>query len=164
MKKKRTSTTPAREMLVKQGDIFPEINLSSIIAMLQVLEASSEIQHAIFDILERDYQLSEGKLRVMIILFQAVDGMAPSQLAERAGVTRATISAMLHRMTRDGLTYSFADASDGRTKKVCLTEKGRGFMGEVLPGHHQRITKLMGRLSEEEQEKLISLLKKIVDE
>jgi DNA-binding MarR family transcriptional regulator len=162
----RKGITSTQEILEKQAKIIPEISPSSVIAMLRILEAASEIQHAIFDVLERDHQLSEGKLYVMIILHQAIDGMAPSQLAECAGVTRATISAMLYRMTRDGLTYSFSDANenDGRSKKICLTEKGRSFMDEVLPGHHLRITKLMGRLSEKKQEKLIGLLKKIVDD
>lgn len=155
---------PTREMLEKDAKIVPAINPSSIIAMLRVLEAAVEIQHAIFDVLERDYQLSEGKLHVMIALHHEVDGLAPSQLAERAGVTRATISAMLHRMTRDGLTYSFSDSNDGRAKKVCLTEKGRSFMEAVLPGHFLRITKLMRRLSEKEQEELIDLLKKVAGE
>lgn len=162
MKKGITPVTPTREMLEKHATLIPEINPASVIAMLRVLQASSEIQHAIIDVLERDYHLSEGKLCVMINLHQAVDGIAPSQLAERAGVTRATISAMLNRMMRDGLTYSISDANDGRGKKICLTEKGRRFMDEILPGHYLRITKLMGRLSAEEQEELIVLLKKIV--
>jgi Transcriptional regulators len=161
MKKGITPVLPTREILEKHAQIICEIKPSAVIAMLRVLEASSKIQHAIINVLERDYQLSEGKLCVMINLHQAVEGMAPSQLAERAGVTRATISAMLHRMTRDGLTYSFSDSNDGRAKKVCLTQKGRNFMDEVLPGHYLRITQLMGRLSEKEQEDLIDLLKKI---
>lgn len=162
MGKGLTPVTPSREMLEKHAKSIPEIKPSAVIAMLRVLKASSEIQHAIIDVLERDYQLSEGKLCVMINLHQAPEGLAPSQLAERAGVTRATISAMLHRMTRDGLTYSFSDTEDGRAKTVCLTEKGRSFLDEILPGHYLRITKLMGRLSEKEQEELIVLLKKIV--
>lgn len=153
---------PTREMLEKNEKNIPAVNPSSVIAMLRVLEAASEIQHAIFDVLERDYQLSEGKLCVMIVLHLEDEGLTPSQLAERAGVTRATISAMLHRMTRDGLIYSVSDAYDGRVKKVCLTEKGHNFIDEVLPGHYLRITNLMGRLSEGEQEELINLLKKIV--
>ena len=99
---------------------------------------------------------------MMIILHQMKAGVAPSKLAELAGVTRATISAMLQRMIRDGLVDSFSDEKDGRGKKVCLTSKGRSFMDEVLPEHYLRITKLMGRLSEAEQKELILLLKKIV--
>ena len=154
--------TPARETLEQHAKLIPEINPSSVIAMLRVLEASSAIQHAIIDVLESEYQLSEGKLCVMIILHQMKAGVAPSKLAELAGVTRATISAMLQRMIRDGLVDSFSDEKDGRGKKVCLTAQGRSFMDEVLPNHYLRITKLMGRLSEAEQQELIILLKKIV--
>lgn len=156
--------TPSREVLEKHAQIVPEISPAAVIAMLRILEASSEIQHAIIDVLERDYQLSEGKLCVMILLHQQADGVAPSQLAEQAGVTRATISAMLHRMTRDGFTYSLSDANDGRAKRICLTTEGREFMDQVLPGHYLRITKLMSRLSEKEQEELINLLKKIIED
>lgn len=153
---------PSRETLEKHAQVIPEIEPSSVLAMLQVLQVSAEIQHAIIEVLEKEHQLSEGKLHVMIILHQEVDGIAPSELAEKVGVTRATVSVMLRRMIRDGLAYSFSDAVDGRAKKICLTVKGRQFMNEVLPAHYLRITKLMGKLSEQEQEDLISLLKKIL--
>ena len=157
----RKGLAPAREVLEKHAKMIPEINPAAVLAMLRILEASSEIQHAILDVLEKEHHLSEGKLCVMIFLHQQAAGLAPSQLAKQAGVTRATISVMLHRMERDGLTRSFSDDTDGRAKKVCLTEKGRSFIANVLPEHYLRITKLMSRLSEAEQETLIILLKKI---
>ena len=99
-----------RENVLTLGELeqhaqhIPEIDPSAVMAMLDVIQASAEIQHAIFDILEQEYQLSEGKLCAMIILHQQPDGMAPSKLAARAGVTRATISAMLHRMNPSSAT------------------------------------------------------------
>lgn len=155
---------PSRAELERHAQTVPQINPSSVIAMLQVLQVSAEIQHAVIDVLERDYQLSGGKLQVMIRLHQAEAGMAPSELAEQVGVTRATISVMLRRMTRDGLVQSFSNAEDARAKKICLTQKGRQFMDDVLPGHYLRITRLMGKLSEREQEHLIALLRKIADQ
>lgn len=154
---------PSREILEKHAQVIPEIEPSSVLAMLQVLQVSAQIQHAIIDVLEKEHQLSEGKLYVMIILHQETTGIAPSEVAEQVGVTRATISAMLRRMIRDGLVYSFSDAIDGRAKKICLTAKGRQFMNDILPEHYLRITKLMGNLSEKEQEDLIFLLKKIAN-
>ncbi len=153
---------PTREVLEKHAQLVPEINPSEVIAMLRVLDAASEIQHAIIDILEKEYQLSEGKLCVMILLHQQPDGMIPSQLAENACVSRATISVMMGRMKRDGLIAFFSDETDGRVKKVRLTEKGQKFMDNILPEHYLRITKLMGRLTDAEQEELIRLLKKVV--
>ena len=152
---------PTRETLRQFAKQIPEINVSSVELLLQVLQTSSEIHHYIFDILEKEYKLSEGKLVVMIILYQEEQGIAPSKLAEAACVTRATISAMLRRMIRDGLTRSFSDSNDGRGKLVALTPKGREFMDEVLPKHFVRTAHLMKNLTEQEQATLIQLLKKI---
>lgn len=154
---------PSREALEKHASVIKEINPSAVAAMLRVLQASNEIQRAIIGVLERQYQISEGKLHVMIILHQEENGIAPSALADKVGVTRATISVMLRRMIRDGLAYTFSNAGDARAKKICLTETGRRFMNDILPGHYLRITKLMGKLSASEQEELIRLLKKIAD-
>ena len=55
----KRAITPSRETLQKHAELIPEINPSSVIAMLRVLEASSAIQHAIIDILEKEHQLSE---------------------------------------------------------------------------------------------------------
>lgn len=152
---------PTREALHQFAEVIPEINVSAVEVLLQFLQASFEVHHDIFDILEKKYRLSEGKLMVMIILYKSVKGIAPSQLADKAGVTRATISAMLQRMIRDGLACSFSDATDGRAKLVALTETGRKFMDEILPEHFLRIARLMNNLTEEERNTLVRLLKKI---
>lgn len=159
----RREMLPSRESLVKHAEKIPEINPSEVIAMLRVMQAAGEIQHAIIDVLEKEHQLSEGKLCVMIVLHQETEGLAPSLLARHAGVSRATISVMLRRMIRDGLVFTVSDADDARFKKICLSEAGKKMMDEILPAHYLRITKLMGNLTEQEQEQLIGLLKKIVN-
>ena len=68
---------------------------------------------------------------------------------------------MLMRMERDGMIVTKPSPDDARAKIVCLTEKGRAFMNEILPPHYLRVTKLMERLSEAEQNELIHLLKKM---
>ncbi len=152
---------PTREALRQFAKQIPEINVPAVELLLQFVQTSYEIQHYIFDILEKNYKLSEGKLGVMIILYQSSNGISPSKLAEKACVTRATISAMLQRMIRDGLACAFFDSSDGRGKFVALTEKGRGFMDAILPEHFLRTARLMNNLTEEEQNTLVQLLKKI---
>lgn len=98
---------------------------------------------------------------MLIILYQRKEDLAPSELARLAGVTRATISMMLARMKRDGLITEEADAQDGRQKHIRLTEAGLALMEEILPAHYQRVSALMGRLTESEQEELIRLLGKL---
>lgn len=152
---------PSMEDLENHAKVIPEINPPAVILMLEVMQASTQIQHAIFDVLEEKYQISEGKLRVMIILHQQSEGIAPSVLAQKANVTRATISVMLKRMQRDGFVLLTTSATDARSKLVCLTKKGRELVNEILPQHYLRITKLMHNLSVEEQHQLIKLLQKI---
>ncbi|MDR3590688.1 MAG: MarR family transcriptional regulator [Negativicutes bacterium] len=152
---------PTREALLQFAKLIPEIDVSSVEVLLQFLRAFLEIQHSIFDVLEKKNKISDGKLTVMIILYQSPKGMAPSKLAERACVTRATISAMLQRMIRDGLAYTFSDSADGRGKFIALTEKGRSFMDEILPEHFLRTARLMSSLTENERNELVRLLRKI---
>lgn len=152
---------PTQEELERYEKKMPEIDPAAVIAMLQIKQAAEEIRMDINQILEDRYQLSEGKLRVLVVLHQNPAGMAPSALAARTGVTRATISVMVRRMVRDGLVASDEDAADKRAKTITLTKKGRDFMEEVLPGNYLRISRLMGRLSAAEQQELIRLLQKL---
>ncbi len=152
---------PTREALRQFAEQAPGIDISAAEVLLQVLHTAYEVRQQVFDVLKKQYNISEGKLMVMIILYQAQSGIAPSDVAEKAGVTRATISAMLRRMIRDGLAHSFVDATDGRRKLVALTDGGREYFREILPEHFKREVRLMSQLSEEERRTLVRLLKKI---
>ncbi len=155
---------PTWEELEAHAKAVPEIDPAAVIAMLEILQAAEEIKKSILDVLRDEHHLSEGKFCVLIVLHQHPEGIAPSFLADRVGVTRATVSAMLQRMERDGLARIASDAKDGRGKQVALTSKGQAFMDEILPKHYQRITKLMGKLTAEEHKELIRLLKKLSEE
>lgn len=105
----RFEAFPTREELEKHARIIPEIEPSAVLAMLRISQAAEIIRSSINDVLAKQYHLSQGKLRVMIVLHQSPEGIAPSQLAEKTGVTRATITTMVKRMVRDGLTTVVID-------------------------------------------------------
>lgn len=157
----RKAKLPSREELEIQAKVIPGIRVPEILAMLRIMQTAEEIQHSIVDMLEKEHQISEGKLRTMILLYRGRDGLTPSVLAEHAGVSRATMSVMLQRMARDGLVRFLSNGEDGRSKQFALTDKGKKLMDSVLPEHYLRITRVMGRLTEAEQEELICLLKKL---
>jgi DNA-binding MarR family transcriptional regulator len=154
---------PSWEDLQKHKEIIPEINPAAVIAMLRIKQAAEEIQQGVLDVLQSEYHLSEGKFCVLVVLHQHQTGIAPSVLAEKVGVTRATISSMLQRLERDGLVAVKADKEDARSKKVKLTRAGNDFMQEILPPHYLRVSRLMEKLSEEEQKEVIRLLHKLTD-
>ena len=153
---------PSFAELERHKELVPEINPAAVIAMLRIKTVSEEIQDSILDVLQQTYHLSEGKFCALIVLHQrGGNGMAPSELAEKVGVTRATISNMLQRMERDGLVYIRPAEQDGRGKIVKLTQAGCDFMEEILPPHYLRVSRLMEKLTEDEQKKLIMLLEKL---
>lgn len=152
---------PSRQELERYAEANPLIHPAEVLAMLRVLHAGEEIRSAILDDSFRQHGISGGKFAVLIILYQRREDLAPSELARLAGVTRATISMMLARMKRDGLIIEKADARDGRQKHIRLTEAGLALMEKILPVHYQRVSEIMGRLTESEQEELIRLLGKL---
>ena len=54
---------PTREELEQHASLMPEINPPAVLAMLRIMQAAEEIRCDINDVLEKKYQLSEGKLR-----------------------------------------------------------------------------------------------------
>lgn len=157
----RHEVIPTWEELALHQKLVPEIKPAAVIAMLVVKQAGDDIQHSILDVLQKEHHLSEGKFCALVVLHQHEEGLSPSELAERVGVTRATVSNMLKLMEAGGLIEMAAAESDGRGKRVRLTAKGRELMQTILPPHYLRVTRLMERLSEEEQRELIRLLKKL---
>lgn len=154
---------PTEEELKRHARVVPEIDPSSVLTMLHIIDAYGKIRHQIMDVVERDYNLSEGKLIVMASLYQEQKPLALSVIAQRVGVTKATITTMIQRMVRDGLVTIMASPDDGRSKLAALTETGMTLMNQVLLDHYGRISKLMERLSTDEQQQLRSLLEKIAD-
>lgn len=153
---------PDWEELERHKKIIPEINPAAVIAMLEIKAVGEEIQQAVLDVLLQESHLSEGKFCTMIVLHQhGKNGASPSFLAEKVGVTRATISTMLQRLEREDMVVMRPAEQDGRGKTAVLTEKGTAFMEKILPPHYLRVTKLMEKLTEDEQKELIRLLKKM---
>lgn len=152
---------PTWEELARHKELVPEIEPAAVIAMLGIKQAAEDIQQSILDVLQQQYHLSEGRFCALIVLHQNREGVAPSQLAAKVGVTRATISNMLQRLERDGMIDVVPAAGDGRGKVARLTAQGIAFMDEILPPHYLRVTQLMERLTEAEQQELIRLLRKL---
>ncbi|MFT4103064.1 MAG: MarR family transcriptional regulator [Burkholderiaceae bacterium] len=105
--------------------------------------------------------LSEGRFVLLFLLDAAPDGLAPNTLAERAGVTRATVTGLLDGLEREGLIERHADADDRRALRIRLTRKGKRVAGTVFERHGRWIASLFGNLSATERKRLAALLDKV---
>lgn len=105
--------------------------------------------------------LSEGRFVLLFLLDASADGLAPNILAERAGVTRATVTGLLDGLEREALIERHADPDDRRALCIRLTRKGKRVAKAVFEQHGRWIVGLFGNLSASERRQLGSLLDKV---
>lgn len=149
-----------REILENLAKCFP-LDITSVETCLAFLHTTVEVYTAL-NIHFARYGLSMGKFTLLMQLFQAPEqGLTPSECAERAGVTRATITGLLDGLERSSLVQRQPNPVDRRMLSVHLTEKGRELLSQMLPDHFCRTTDLMANLSNAEKLMLIELLGKL---
>jgi len=168
---------PRYECLLEAAKEFPDLVPSAAEVFLNLLRTGDEV----FRVVEHNFTrhgLSQGRFGVLMLLWRSslAEGkcakpeatcmppglLTPAELAEAAGVTRATMTGLIDTLERDGLVKREADPDDRRMMPVKLTPKGRKLLEEMLPGHFRLMAEVMGSLSEVERKTLVRLLNKIL--
>ncbi len=105
--------------------------------------------------------LNQARWVMLMILDEAPEGsLRSSDLAERANVSRATITGLLNTMERAGLIVRALDPHDRRSSRVKITPKGEQLLEKVRPLFFQWAEETLSRLTPSERNSLISLLQK----
>ena len=160
---------PKYENIRAQAAKYPELEPSSAAAFVLLLRVASDMLAATDEYLAQ-HQLSQGRWIVMMLLYRAAgDGpgattrgtLNPCELASKAGVTRATMTGLLDGLERSGHIERITVEQDRRMFDVSLTPQGKSFLEGVMPGYFRLVRKLMGGLSEDEREHLITLATKL---
>ncbi|HEY9626270.1 MAG TPA: MarR family transcriptional regulator [Coleofasciculaceae cyanobacterium] len=155
-----------RQTLLNLAGCFPEMDVMAIETCIAFLNATADVYEALSVHFAR-YGLSMGKFTLLMQLFhrdQISDeqqGLTPSECADRAGVTRATVTGLLDGLERDGWVKRKPIPGDRRMLRVELTKVGRQRLTEMLPDHFGRTKGLMENLTCAEKQTLICLLKKV---
>jgi len=156
---------PRYECLLEAAKQFPELDPSACEVFLLLLRAGDQTFRVCDAHLQR-HNVSNGRFTVLMLLFDKSNGCprshTPAELAEMAGVTRATMTGLVDTLERDGMVTRRPDSVDRRMMLVTLTDTGVNFIKGVLPDHFKRMAALMSPLSEPERKMLVQLLTKIV--
>lgn len=107
------------------------------------------------------HRLSEGKFVVLFLLGDRPEGLSPHEVAERAGVTRATVTGLLDGLERDGYLARHADTADRRKISVRLTSKGEETARDLFAQHTSWIASLFTSFSDDERRMLGGFLQRI---
>jgi DNA-binding MarR family transcriptional regulator len=141
---RRTAAVPARSGLKQPG----------VLAWLRLARVFSKLEHTAHAHL-RCAGLSVAQFDVLAQV-GAREGCTQQELADALLVTKGNVTQLLDRMEDAGL---LTRRQEGRAKRVCLTEAGRRLRERIVPEHEAVMAGLFAPLSEEEQRRLLALLR-----
>jgi DNA-binding MarR family transcriptional regulator len=85
----------------------------------------------------------------------------PSEISNRHGVSRNTMSSLIRNLEDAGLVERELDPDDRRRFNISLTENGRSLVTDYARHHLANVGSCFSVLSPEEQETLSQLLRKV---
>ncbi len=99
---------------------------------------------------------------VLLPLFED-DGLRMGQIAERARLSKQTMTTMVRLCERDGLVYRERDAGDARAFRIHLTERAREFRPAAEEILRELDSKVLATLGERQRNALTRALKGLMD-
>ncbi|RRK02736.1 MarR family transcriptional regulator [Opitutaceae bacterium TAV3] len=160
---------PSYDCLLEAAKTFPDLDPSACEVHLHLLRCGDLAANVGSSYLQR-CNLSPGRFSVLMLLANKCSGgegpsaRTPAELADMAGVTRATMTGLIDTLERDGMVTRQPDPADRRMMSVAITEKGIEHLTTILPEHFRRMAALMSPLGETERRTLVRLLGKIMQQ
>ena len=134
-------------------------------------ERLKQIMRQFFDVsnscsLEISEQLGMAQLQINQIhylkLIDANANLTCSQLSEILGITKPSVTEIVNKLIKNGCINRVRSMEDGRIYYIDLTEKGKSIARSRSLSEGKITERILTRLSPEEIETLISLIRKVV--
>jgi DNA-binding MarR family transcriptional regulator len=152
---------PRVEVLEAEAKRVSTLDPTTVLAFLSVLIVAADLERPVDAHFAR-YGLSQGRFVILMALRRRPELTAtPAELADHAGVTRATITGLLDALEKEALVERTHRTDDRRSLHVRLTRKGVNLLEKILPDHYAAIGALMSKLSKSEKKQLVALLGKM---
>lgn len=152
---------PDSTILTKFATRYPDANIEHVLHFLTLLRVGSDLS-AVLDNFLGQYNLLQGRWWVLILLMREQDlTSTPSSLAQKAGVSRATMTGLIDGLDKEGLVVRVPNVADRRKFHIKLTPAGQAKLDEVMPEYYRRVDRLMAILSPDEATLLSSILIKL---
>lgn len=105
-------------------------------------------------------QVPRSQIRLLKSLAEA-DSMSMKDIVEELDIRPSSASELVSKLEVRGYVTREINSEDKRVANISITEKGRAFATEVDSGRKERFSALFSDLTQEDLEKLVSLLEKL---
>lgn len=140
---------PDEQILQKFADRYPAVNTEQVMQFLSLLRISADLA-LMLDRFLGQHDLLQGRWWVLILLMREDDYRAsPSDLAAKAGVSRATMTGLIDGLLRENLVSRRQGKTDRRQVMIELTDAGQAKLDSVMPAYYQRVNTLMDSLGDD---------------
>lgn len=149
---------PTPEVLAKFAKRYPDADVTAVSSVLQLLRVATDLSIAL-DVCLSKHGLLQGRWWVLILLMREQSKTSqPSILADKAGVSRATMTGLLDGLEQSGLVAREFAKDDRRTVLIKLTDAGVIKLDDVMPDYYRRIRLCMQGLDEKQRQQLQQIL------
>nr|WP_295901336.1 MarR family transcriptional regulator [uncultured Bdellovibrio sp.] len=153
---------PTREELQENAALlYPELDHLTLYSHILLRKVTTDLEINLDSFFSR-FSLSSGRFTLMMLLQRTQSGLMPSELAQKVGVTQATISGLINSLEKTELVKRMTHEKDGRSFVIRLTEKGERLCNEIVPLYHERISHFWSPFSEDEKHKLNDFMERII--
>nr|WP_317852879.1 MarR family transcriptional regulator [Mammaliicoccus sp. Marseille-Q6498] len=140
---------------------YGNLDITSVLLYLEIQKAykKMKVNH---DFYLQKFDLSESKFTIMMLLSYEKDmTMSPSDLSEKIGSKKSTITGVLKGLEKRNLIVRKALPNDKRTNYVQLTPEGLEKLQAFLPSNYEVVSRIFDVFSEEEKEQFYALTNKL---
>lgn len=149
---------PTTEVLTKFAERYPDADITAVSSFLHLLRVATDLSTALDTCLSK-HGLLQGRWWVLILLMrEGSKTSTPSALADKAGVTRATMTGLIDGLEQSGLVVRIGTNNDRRSVLISLTEAGQAKLDVVMPDYYRRLRQCMQALDEEKRKQLQQML------
>ncbi|MFA7350936.1 MAG: MarR family transcriptional regulator [Methylotenera sp.] len=149
---------PTTEVLTKFAERYPDADITAVSSFLHLLRVATDLSIALDACLSK-YGLLQGRWWVLILLMREDSRTStPSALADKAGVTRATMTGLIDGLEQSGLVVRVYTKDDRRSVLISLTDAGQAKLDVVMPDYYRRLRQCMQALNEEKRMQLQQIL------
>lgn len=117
----------------------------------------------VMDVELAPYGITESKLDMLLLLrlHEGRELVTPSAIADRLGIRRASVTALLDWLGKRGWVSREQSAKDRRMIHVGITPEGRALVDQVLPAFWSTCASLLDGLDSEERKVFEKILEKL---